>query len=76
MEVKGFIEEIGPNYIRLLTYHEKQEVDVFFDSELLKEDVSKMKLGAMYIGQVRVQSVEVNGQKLARFLMWYGGVKE
>ena len=76
MEVKGFIEEIGPNYIRLLTYHEKQKVDVFFDSDLLKEDVSKMKLGAMYIGQVRVQSVEVNGQKLARFLMWYGGVEE
>ncbi|WP_418124227.1 hypothetical protein ACNFU2_06430 [Chryseobacterium sp. PTM-20240506] len=75
MEVKGFIEEIGPNYIRLLTYHEKQEVDIFFDSDLLKEAVSNMKLGAMYIGNVRVQSVEVNGQKLARFLMWFGGTK-
>ncbi|MFP7656068.1 hypothetical protein [Chryseobacterium proteolyticum] len=75
MEVKGFIEEIGPDYIRLLTYHEKQEVDVFFESDLLKEQVSTMKLGAMYIGQVRIQSVTVNGQKLARFLMWYGGTE-
>lgn len=75
MEVKGFIKEIGSNYIRILTYQEKQEVDVFFESEWLKEDVSNMKLGAMYIGQVRVQSVEVNGQKLARFLMWFGGTQ-
>lgn len=75
MEVKGFIVKIESDYIRVETFKEKQEIDIFFDSDYLKEHVRTLIVGRLYKGMVRTQSVDVNGQKLAKLWMWFGDME-
>lgn len=65
MEIAGIILEITSRLIRISTYEKKQEIDVYYTATNA-EDVKALIKYEMVKFEIKLQSVEVGDEKLAR----------
>ncbi|QOW10288.1 hypothetical protein Q73A0000_07860 [Kaistella flava (ex Peng et al. 2021)] len=71
MEIAGIILKITETFIRLETTDKKQQIDVFYTKANAGE-VKEFLLHEMVKLYIKLQSVDINGEKLAR--CWLGFV--
>ena len=70
MYLSGTIITITDRFLRIRTYEKRQEIDVFY-TEMNAAEVQKLIVGEDVKLDTKIQSVNVNGELMGKFWLWY-----